>query len=39
MEHELVYRTIIPSYQLLVFNIIESQMKRATYGLIIETVL
>ena len=38
MEHELVYRTIIPSYQLLVF-IIESQMKRATYGLIIETVL
>ena len=29
MEYELVYRTIIPFYQLLVFNIIESQMKRA----------
>ena len=28
MEYELVYRTIIPFYQLLVF-IIESQMKRA----------
>ena len=30
MEYELVYRTIIPFYQLLVF-IIESQMKRASY--------